>query len=990
MSTTDFLSGGSAPLSVQSDTTNTEIPDWLQQYEIAQVNKASQIAGAGTPVYSGQRVADMNSDQNNAISQVQGLNNGAGTTAINSAIAGEQALGSAGFNQDQFNQYLSPYTQNVVDQIATQGDKDLTQTILPSVQDEFIKSGAYGSGRQGTITNKAISDENANILNAQTAAQQSAQQSAMTAYEQGQSNQNTAYNQEASAGAALNSSSLNNANALLNAGNQEQNQTQNNLNTAYSDFENQANAPLQGLALTQDAIRGLALPTSTSTYYPSTYNGSSSGLSSIASLLQALGASSSSSSGTSSTGYAKGGQVSDDTSSTDPVTILNTLLDKYNTNGSTPNQNPTARQMLEQGIVANNQAPRAVSATYGLTDPAFMQAQKELLPGTIAPNTLIQQTGYRPITLPGYASYQQPTTVPTTAGYADGGKVNDLATDLSNADAFKNLMNQLAAQKQLNLPSSALVPNPAVNTPPTNMAPLPPPPGNIDMSQLGADSGIAPISAADVLGSPSDLPSMSAPVTGNQSATASSPPSMVAAPYMDKSPYVQDALNQLSQLASSAPADNTAVRGARAQLPTDLQALQQKYVDQQQSLTPYLAQPYDGLQNPAAVMAAAAPDPGRYQSPIQQGLSAWAQGDAAKMENYQNFYDNVDKLQQQIIKAQQAGPEANFADSSKALDKYASDATSNMMPSATLVRTQLAGQYTQALQQAQQLAKDPNATPDQVIQAQQQADSIGTQMGIVSGKETSVDKDAAQSYQKTQDGITNTFNQNNSLVNDVVSARQVIANLPDEAFAKADKIPWAEVFKEYGTNGVPLNQALASTSAIGKDALINIASTMPRQTKVVNSAIDNITNLGNQLGTIGSKTGYSDYLDTLQNSAQLVKEQSDLQNSLLTIGKGQGLDSSTILNRADTEMSKPENQVPIVDPQTGKPISPAIVAQNLAAVKAKILSDVTPSIQAASNAARLGNKADAVKALTAPPTSSPDTSSGWKIISRTPAAQANQ
>jgi hypothetical protein len=93
---------------------------------------------------------------------------------------GERSMGAASpFLQNagqsaatQVGQYMSPYQQNVLDTIARQGAKNLTENILPGVSDTFIKAGQFGSSRMGEMGSRAVRDTQRAIIDAQSQAAQ--------------------------------------------------------------------------------------------------------------------------------------------------------------------------------------------------------------------------------------------------------------------------------------------------------------------------------------------------------------------------------------------------------------------------------------------------------------------------------------------------------------------------------------------------------------------------------------------------------------------------------------------------------------------------------------------------------------------------------------------------------------------------------------------------------------------------------------------------
>jgi len=72
----------------------------------------------------------------------------------------------------QVGQYMSPYQQGVLDVIAKQGARNLSENLLPQVSDAFIKAGQFGSNRMGEFGSRAIRDTQEAILNQQAQAAQ--------------------------------------------------------------------------------------------------------------------------------------------------------------------------------------------------------------------------------------------------------------------------------------------------------------------------------------------------------------------------------------------------------------------------------------------------------------------------------------------------------------------------------------------------------------------------------------------------------------------------------------------------------------------------------------------------------------------------------------------------------------------------------------------------------------------------------------------------
>tara|TARA_R110001599_G_scaffold289593_4_gene492575 strand:- start:845 stop:2515 length:1671 start_codon:yes stop_codon:yes gene_type:complete len=63
--------------------------------------------------------------------------------------------------------YMNPYQQNVLDTIAQQGARNLSENLLPQVSDSFIRAGQYGSSQMGEMGSRALRDTQEAILKAQ-------------------------------------------------------------------------------------------------------------------------------------------------------------------------------------------------------------------------------------------------------------------------------------------------------------------------------------------------------------------------------------------------------------------------------------------------------------------------------------------------------------------------------------------------------------------------------------------------------------------------------------------------------------------------------------------------------------------------------------------------------------------------------------------------------------------------------------------------------
>lgn len=83
-------------------------------------------------------------------------------TAANPYLTAAAGTASAGIKD-----YMSPYQTGVMDVIAKQGARNLSENLLPGVSDSFIKAGQFGGTRMGEFGSRALRDTQEAVLNQQ-------------------------------------------------------------------------------------------------------------------------------------------------------------------------------------------------------------------------------------------------------------------------------------------------------------------------------------------------------------------------------------------------------------------------------------------------------------------------------------------------------------------------------------------------------------------------------------------------------------------------------------------------------------------------------------------------------------------------------------------------------------------------------------------------------------------------------------------------------
>jgi len=348
--------GGGAP---SHTTTTTQIDPTVKQWEQQNYNYAQNIANTPYSPYTGQMVAPLNSLETAGITQGSQLaQSNLGMGAINQGITNANQAGNysplqvqapqsvaqvsapGAYNPMQVNtgtwnsaaaqQYMSPYTQSVIDAANQNIDRSLAQTQA-ATNAQAVTAGAYGGTRQAVAN--AENARNADQLKAQTAAgllsdaynnaqsafqadqgrslaaQQANQQAGLSAglTAQQQALQASLANQQASLAnqqmgltaqqanqqAGLNAANLGlgsadllgrlgvaqqgigqgNAQALLNYGSVLQNQQQNENQWAYQNtYLNPQQWPLRGLSAMESAVSGIPYGTTSGMTVPNYSN----------------------------------------------------------------------------------------------------------------------------------------------------------------------------------------------------------------------------------------------------------------------------------------------------------------------------------------------------------------------------------------------------------------------------------------------------------------------------------------------------------------------------------------------------------------------------------------------------------------------------------------------------------------------------------------------------------------------------------------------
>lgn len=185
---------GAPQTATSYSTTSTETPKWMQDAIFNQIQWSTNIANKPYEAYGLPTIAEMSPLQTQAYSNVV-ANQGSWKPTLNTVQSGltnltnKSALtaatpyltAAAAPSTANISAYMSPYQQNVMDVIAKQGARNLSEILLPQVSDAFIKAGQFGGSRMGEFGSRALRDTQEKILDQQSNLANTGYQNALSA-----------------------------------------------------------------------------------------------------------------------------------------------------------------------------------------------------------------------------------------------------------------------------------------------------------------------------------------------------------------------------------------------------------------------------------------------------------------------------------------------------------------------------------------------------------------------------------------------------------------------------------------------------------------------------------------------------------------------------------------------------------------------------------------------------------------------------------------
>ena len=240
----DLFQGSALPNVSTTQTQQTTAPDYYNNY-------LSNLASQGQTAAQNAQYVGPTGLQNQAFSQVaQNVGNYQPYLNQAASLTGQAAQGP------DVNQFMNPYTQDVVNQIGVLGQRNIQENLAPQATAGAVGTGQFGSQRGAQVLGNTLRDAATNITAQQQQALQQGYAQALQAAQNQQQLGLSAGSQLANLAGQQQNLGLQDVNALSTLGAQQQQIAQ-----------NQQLFPLQNLTTESNIMKGLTVPTSVSSQY---------------------------------------------------------------------------------------------------------------------------------------------------------------------------------------------------------------------------------------------------------------------------------------------------------------------------------------------------------------------------------------------------------------------------------------------------------------------------------------------------------------------------------------------------------------------------------------------------------------------------------------------------------------------------------------------------------------------------------------------------
>lgn len=160
---------------------------------------------------------------------------------------------------DNYQNYMNPYMENVLNSMAHYGNRNFSENILPALQSQFISMGQHGSGQHKEFAQRAARDYGEGLAREQGNALAQGYGQAGKQFNEDQSRQFLGAEGAAQLGRMSQAGGLADLASLQEAGGHQINAEQQKLNTGYEDFLRQQQDPMNRIAQESNILQGVPI-----------------------------------------------------------------------------------------------------------------------------------------------------------------------------------------------------------------------------------------------------------------------------------------------------------------------------------------------------------------------------------------------------------------------------------------------------------------------------------------------------------------------------------------------------------------------------------------------------------------------------------------------------------------------------------------------------------------------------------------------------------
>jgi hypothetical protein len=239
------------------------LPPWLLDIYQSIAHRARQLAEAPHEHYRGERIAPIPTD----IQTAHYLGKQYGLYEPYLRRAEEMMEGAQAPFYEQYQKYMNPYQQAVVNRISEEGMRNLNENIIPALEAKFVKLGQHGSSRHADLSKRAAREIQNEISANQAKALSSGYQQAAQLFNADMARRLEGAREMSTLGGLKQAGRLADIAALGEQGRYQQQQEQAKRDVAYQDFLRQLEYPHQMLAQQTGVMSGVPVPTQSTTMY---------------------------------------------------------------------------------------------------------------------------------------------------------------------------------------------------------------------------------------------------------------------------------------------------------------------------------------------------------------------------------------------------------------------------------------------------------------------------------------------------------------------------------------------------------------------------------------------------------------------------------------------------------------------------------------------------------------------------------------------------